>query len=325
MRLLLVISLFMYCSSQLTAERFQVVAKSGLVVRAEPNVSSKRLDVVPYGDFVEGHFDSSESMESGKSKKEWVSVWVNGVKGFMYSAYLIPEVPKWEKVDQHDLIILPKVQQAKGHKPPLSANCFQARFFDPSYFWYGMKDSAEGALLEAVELKISHGIMLESTDDNPDSELGEIEIFYFDISHELEFDRLVVSKFPIEKGWVDSKKENLNLVDGEEVGIESSNGQVYQFNYSDNQERKGVDEEWQTLLTLTVGEELETDLYEYPKAPVFFEISWVGDLNRDSYLDFIVKETSFFDCCGCHPNYRLVFSDSNQDKKLSYKLSNRYW
>jgi hypothetical protein len=56
----------------------------------------------------------------------------------------------------------------------------------------------------------------------------------------------------------------------------------------------------------------------------FLHVVWIGDLNGDGVLDFLLKEESLADCCGCHAYFRYAYSRQNETG-LYYDFTNDFW
>ena len=56
----------------------------------------------------------------------------------------------------------------------------------------------------------------------------------------------------------------------------------------------------------------------------FLHVVWIGDLNGDGVLDFLLKEESLADCCGCHAYFRYAYSRQNETGRY-YDFTNDFW
>ncbi len=80
--ILIFLSIVSFCTS-LFAEKARVIAKSGLILRAEPKKSSTKLDKLPMGTVIDTQKDEMEEMGD-----RWFQVNYNGKTGWVSSQFI---------------------------------------------------------------------------------------------------------------------------------------------------------------------------------------------------------------------------------------------
>ena len=82
------------CDSDREAVRIEnqdfrkVTASSGLVLREEPNTTSTKLALIPLGTEVQVLEEKAEKVQIGDTSGRWVRVNHNGIRGWVFGAYL---------------------------------------------------------------------------------------------------------------------------------------------------------------------------------------------------------------------------------------------
>jgi len=102
--ILLLMSLSVKATEPILEQKY-VYAHSGLKLRAQPNLSSKILKVIPYGDKVSVQKLLDDSLRIEWMSGSWVEVMHEGEVGYVFDGFIsdLP-LPKWEfELTQNDL------------------------------------------------------------------------------------------------------------------------------------------------------------------------------------------------------------------------------
>ena len=307
-------------------QTLRAIAREGLLLHSEPSKTSEVLAVVPFGAAVVGEVKVEKRERVDGLTGFWVSVFFEGKAGYAFSAHLLPAIrpiSDWELKGSTDCIILPRSRPHTEFEPELRPNTFQANFYHPDYFWYGMKMRDRDMIFEPVQVLVSHySYTPERSGDMPEDyrETG----FFYEVVGPVAYDRLVVSKQKMPATALASEETNLSLI--EHPYPDPSHGVSVVFESNDRKYRlesvlspDGHQLEVELLIDAT---SIDTLYHGYSQT--FLNVMWSGDLNGDGTLDFLLKEESLADCCGCHAYFRYAYSRQNE-AGLYYDFSNDFW
>ncbi len=318
--------LFFLFSCICQAQALRAIARDGLLLRAKPSKTSEVLAVVPFGAAVVGEAKVEKRERVDGLTGFWVSVFFEGKAGYAFSAHLLPAIrpiSDWELKGSTDCIILPRSRPHTEFEPELRPNTFQANFYHPDYFWYGMKMRDRDMIFEPVQVVVSHySYSPERMGDMPEDyrETG----FFYEVVGSVAFDRLVVSQQKLPATALASEETNVSLI--EHPYPDPSHGVSVVFESNDQQyslESALSPDGHQLEVELLIDASSVDTLYQ-GYGQTFLNVMWSGDLNGDGALDFLLKEESLASCCGCHAYYRYAYSRQNE-AGLYYDFSNDFW
>jgi hypothetical protein len=307
-------------------QMLRAIARDGLPLHAEPSRLSEVLAVVPFGAEVVGEANVDQREQVDGMTGFWVPIFHEGKAGYGFSAHLLPAIrpiSDWELKGSTDCIILPRSRPHTQFEPELRPNTFQANFYHPDYFWYGMKMRDGDLIFEPVQVVVSHySYAPERVGDMPEDyrETG----FFYEVLDSVAFDRLVVSKQKMPATALPSEETNVSLI--EHRYPDPSRGVSVVFESNDRKYSMASvlsPDAHQLDVELLVDATLVDTLYQ-GYGQTFLHVVWTGDLNGDGALDFLIKEESLADCCGCHAYLRYAYSRQS-DEGLHYDFTNDFW
>ena len=323
-RALFFLILLFPCISQ--GQTLRAIAHDGLPLHAEPSRLSEVLTVVPFGAEVvgEAHVDQREEVDGMTGF--WVAIFFEGNAGYGFSAHLLPAIrpiSDWELKGTTDCIILPRSRPHTAFEPELRPNTFQANFHHPDYFWYGMKMRDGDAVFEPVEVVVSHYSYAPERVGDMSEDYRETAFFY-EVVGAVAYERLVVSKQKMPAIALGLEETNVSLI--EHPYPDPSHGISVVFESNDRtylMESVLSPDAHQLDVELLIDAASVDTLYR-GYGQTFLHVVWIGDLNGDGVLDFLLKEESLADCCGCHAYFRYAYSRQNETG-LYYDFTNDFW
>ncbi|KAA3622894.1 MAG: SH3 domain-containing protein [Bacteroidetes bacterium] len=161
-----------------------VISTNGLNLRAQPNLHSKKLIAVPYGEEVEiidtvfygqetigthtFFYGGNQAITNVPITGHWVKVSYSGMEGYMFNSFLGAKNTLLERPTQTSdyTIVLPEMQE-----------CSNVVNYNPDWHWYGLYNLDGKPALKKVELSFfityyDNGAWLcTSTDDNKNLKL----------------------------------------------------------------------------------------------------------------------------------------------------------
>ncbi|MDA8606306.1 SH3 domain-containing protein [Flavobacteriales bacterium] len=313
-------------NSQAQSQTLRVVALEGLPLHAAPSGDSDVLALVPYGAQVVGEADVHEREVLDGLTGFWVAVFHEGKSGFAFSAHLLPAIrpiAEWELKGSKECIVLPRSRPHEAFEPELRPNTFQANFYRGDYFWYGMQVSDSAVVIDPIEVVVSHySYTAERVGDMPD-DYRETAFFYEAIGPNV-YDQLLVSKQMMPEVVRASNPTKTSLV--QHPYPDPSHGVSVVFESEDRTYslESALSPDGNELEVVLLIDATPVDTLYHGYSQTFLHVMWSGDFNGDGFLDFLIKEESLADCCGCHAYFRYAYS-RNSDAGLYYDFSNDFW
>jgi hypothetical protein len=327
--------LFIFVYNTTKAESFDkltVVAKSGCHIRAEAKYNSEKIALIPCGAIVncEKYTTPTKRIMINGISGFWIKVFYNDLQGYIFSAYLLPEIAEWEKPKKKDYIVLPLIHDFSTLIPKTEKNIFQAKFFNADYYWYAIKYLEGRTIIKPIEITVSYNSYLEQVGDGPD-EVERKDFFFYTFKNKSNFDQIIASKEKLSSSKNKSSNLKMPLINHSYPNPSSGNDYNFkkrEYKYhiksiviNDNSSAQYDEKTFQSLLE--INNKMVKTIYKGSQM-VFFDLLWHGDINNDGLLDFIFKETSHFDCCGCHPYKRILISKKSQEG-IEYNFTNDFW
>jgi hypothetical protein len=307
-------------------QTLQVIAREGLRLHAAPSQTSEVVAVVPFGAEVIGEANLGEQEKVEGLTGFWVPVFFDGTAGYAFSAHLLPAIPaisEWELKGSKDCIVLPLSRPHTQFEPQLRQNTFQANFYHGDYFWYGLQFGDGAVVVEPIEVVVSHYTYTpERVGDMPED--YRESAFFYEVLGSTIYDQLMVSKQMMPNGPIASKSCRISVV--EHPYPEDSHGVPVVFESDD--QRYNLESvlslDGHHLEVKLLIDELPVDTLYQGYGQTFLHVMRIGDLNGDGLLDFLLKEESLADCCGCHAYYRYAYSRRTEGG-LYYDFTNDFW
>jgi len=344
-KLLVFIFPFLFSFSFAEVTYYTVVAKSGLSLREEMNINSKKIDVAPFKAQVEVYgLHREEKLIVENVEGFWVHAKFGDKTGYMFSGYLFPgnffypEIrtpkPTYATLDEFGPDFLPG---ENGNYELLNFI-----YFDNYENWYGIKiDEFETTL---TKISINYKIIPQRIQPYYDS-LGNNEEFYWDFSKPLpiDFEITPLDTFDFFVG----SDSNLSPKSSSFVYFKESNEEFGKFLYpwqtlainntnyyieakGEINETTGQDLKQEIIYSFTLNNSITNTIINIPtsyesintnidfhvdsKSP---KIIWSGDINNDKIPDLIIEPSITFEGCIEVSNLLLIsFLDEKNNIKL---------
>ena len=260
-----------------------VISPNGLSIRSQPNLKSKKLAVVPFGEKVKIEDDKSYGWDTigkydfawgGSSNGSfpitghWVKVKYKDIQGFMFGAYLYnaPDHPNYESE------MMKSLNKDFAFFYP-GVNCYVNINFQTNMNWYGIYK--EDGIYHLKETSISfYKTYSEMTDQMTDFGISTSD------NQSLLF--IIGSKKPLKE----------KIVEGEQW--ERFSHSFHQYKEKDFEEIKKygleikkVDNQSGFSIRLNQGSKSQILNPQQMEISHAMSIQWVGDLDDDGKLDFI--------------------------------------
>lgn len=361
MKLLILNSLILLVGLVSYAQPYQtdltVVAVSGLNMREEPSLNSKKICSIPFGTIIQGQnsITDGHEIELDGLMGKWVQAQYKGLTGFVFSAYIYRG--KWVAESKGDINKDFRLLQEGFYCESIN--------YSPYLHWYALLQNGTSTILKKVnvsitlydELDISQ---LERTGEEApngrpfliETDIKEKSILLLGTKRELKKISHVQIPELIDFERSGNKTENSSFTSFAFLPNKSlsfqSNSYLYHLktketpdslkkanwkqkndweNYSVDGVICEVSNEEAGEFTFDFSEDLGhpglttflTHSFETPK------LLWSGDLNGDNIQDFIFKTMDSFDGCGGAEFIQLFLSDLDPHPKIrlvaeEYKL-----
>jgi len=352
----LIISLIFFITSSILAQEienneFTVVAPSGLSLRNNPNLSSKKLEIIPFGTLitimnVSQIFNTDEMKTIDSRPGNWVKTKFNGKEGYVFSGYL-----------KKGPLYLPSTIINKDFRLIQAGQKCDAVNYDPNLNWYGLSFDNENKKTNLIPVNISFDYTSESTKE-------ELEYSYYPIGEFVNvktnkkenFSICIGTKEPLdlnnidfEKGWF--KDENYKtgyysfgklVYPYQRIEIAKVNNRPYYLvghEVIKPTNHKYPSRNYQLYLsTNTYGieftrkdtVELIQELREHPYNSYSLvsgggiRLIWQGDINSDGFPDLLFFSPNVSDSCGGSTNFYLMISEKQGDHFILKKAAQEY-
>ena len=329
-------------------KEFTVVAPSGLSLRDSPSLSSKKLEIIPFGKlitltdvFTMYNQDKMKTIDGRPGV--WVKTNFNGQEGYIFSGYLkrgslyLPS-----SLINTDFRLIQPGQKCDGVN------------YDPSLNWYGLKYDDNNKNTKLVPIKISFDYTFESTiEDLGDSYVPIGDFVNVSTNKKEKFIICIGTKTPLnldeikfEKGWFKDENHKTGYLSSgklvypyQRVEIAKINRRPYYLvghEMIKQTKHKYPNRNYQLYLStnnygieLTRKDtvELIQELQEYPYNSYSLangggiRLIWQGDVNADGFPDLILTSPNVSESCGGSTSYYLLISEKQGDKFILKKAA----
>jgi len=310
---------------------YTVIASNGLSIRKYPDIDSKKISIVPFGELVRSNDPGiSDNLDTiGGTIGFWMKIKYKDITGFMFTGFLVSEdVFPLSRADTIPYVIIDEWAEYTV------AGKYSPGFYNPAYFipnmhYYGIK------VLDSITIITKTSVIPEY---NP-NRWSSTDSITFDVKlkvHNQEnFDFVCGSKLEIKPGVIKSKKyygqdlkvgkfiypEQILRIDPINAGYSLKGSE--NISLTENSENE-INRKYalsllhygDTILTVDMNKvgnlPSSARIHSLYKNP---QLMWSGDINNDGKPDFILKHKTMKDTCGSESFLYLVISQVDNGTK----------
>ncbi len=337
MNKIILITFFLFLSFSLLADYaadFTILSTDGLSIYKKQNIESESLVHLPFGTVVKSWYRKKKPVTINGIEGFWTKATYKDISGYIFSSYIYDEIVVDNKIEENEIRIT---------KEDLSTLDFD---YHPSLQWYGLYMSNDEFYLKKINVSLllskihdKNLFIRESCDNDFLLRTDQTKKALFLISSNIELQETNIPSL-----FYDNSASNYSYDEGflypEQEKVFSFNKKAYSikaFEKADLDTLNRINKTYQLKISYEMNGSNEfihsfnisSLIHLYGNAEKHCKyhtprIHWVGDLNSDGLLDFIIHRYSMVRHGGGFSSYSLLFSYIKNDE-FGVKLIDSTW